>query len=220
MNLADKFVAPGAGTTTYPAFGIPTAFTAESVSFNREFQTGDYVSSFILPFGFDVPAGVTVAELSTVNGSSLVFKPVTKTVANKPYIVKTNDANFINSLTNVEVMPTVGESLTTTVDGVNHVGSYTSQEVSNVYGYANGKFVKVNSGTVNPFRTYITYNGIAAAPMAFNVEFAGEVTGINNAEVITNNNNKVYNLQGIHMNNNLNTLPKGVYVVGGKKIIK
>ena len=56
--------------------------------------------------------------------------------------------------------------------------------------------------------------------MSFNVEFAGEVTGINNAEVITNNNNKVYNLQGIHMNNNLNTLPKGVYVVGGKKIIK
>ena len=201
-------------------FGIPTAFTAESVSYDREFQTGDYVSSFILPFGFDVPAGVTVAELSTVNGSSLVFKPVTKTVANKPYIVKTNDANFINSLTNVEVKPTVGESLTTTVDGVNHVGSYTSQEVSNVYGYANGKFVKVNSGTVNPFRTYITYNGTAAAPMSFNVEFAGEVTGINNAEVITNNNNKVYNLQGIHMNNNLNTLPKGVYVVGGKKIIK
>ena len=220
MNLADKYVDPEAGTTTYPAFGIPTAFTAESVSFNREFQTGDYVSSFILPFGFDVPAGVTVAELSTVNGSSLVFKPVTKTVANKPYIVKTNDANFINSLTNVEVKPTIGESLTTTVDGVNHVGSYTSQEVSNVYGYANGKFVKVNSGTVNPFRTYITYKGTAAAPMAFNVEFAGEVTGINNAEVITNNNNKVYNLQGIHMNNNLNTLPKGVYVVGGKKIIK
>lgn len=220
MNLADKIVDPEAGTTTYPAFGIPTAFTAESVSYDREFQTGDYVSSFILPFGFDVPAGVTVAELSTVNGSSLVFKPVTKTVANKPYIVKTNDANFINSLTNVEVKPTVGESLTTTVDGVNHVGSYTSQEVANVYGYANGKFVKVNSGTVNPFRTYITYNGTAAAPMSFNVEFAGEVTGINNAEVITNNNNKVYNLQGIHMNNNLNTLPKGVYVVGGKKIIK
>lgn len=49
----------------------------------------------------------------------------------------------------------------------------------------------------------------------------GMATGINNAIVVTNN-NAVYTVSGVKVRNNtvnLNSLPKGVYIVGGKKVI-
>ncbi len=202
-------------------FGIPQGFTANEVSYDRTLTTeGDYVSSFILPFAFDVPEGTTVAELSAVNGNTLVFKPVTRTEANKPYVIITNDENVLSTFSNVTVEATNGADLTTTVDGVKHIGSYTTKEVENVYGYANGKFVKANTGTVNPFRTYIEMPNTASAPKAFNISIEGTTTGINHANATNATATSIYNLQGIRMSNDLNGLSKGVYIVNGKKVIK
>lgn len=202
-------------------FGIPQGFTAENVTYDREFKTdANYVSSFILPFAFDVPEGVTVAELSAVNGSTLVFKPVSRTEANKPYLIQTDDADALYSFTNVTVEATDNADLTTTVDGVKHIGSYTTKELENVYGYANGKFVKANTGTVFPFRTYIEMPNTASAPKAFNISIEGATTGINHATTADNTSKAIYNLQGIRINGDLNGLSKGVYIVNGKKVIK
>lgn len=202
-------------------WGVTKDFTAAAVSYDRVFKTGtDYVQSFVLPFGFTVPAGTTVAELSSVNGDNLVFKPVTETVANKPYLVVTNDADFINKLTNVQVKATTGADLTTTVDGVSHIGSYTAQNVEGVYGYANGKFVKANSGSVKPFRTYVKVTGAqGAAPMAFGVNIEGTVTGINNATTAATAKEAIYNLQGVRVSGDLKHLTKGVYIVNGQKVV-
>lgn len=204
-------------------FSLDNNFTAQSVNYTRAFNTTNgYVSSFVLPFGFTVPQGVTVAQLSKVKGNYLVFDAVTKTEANKPYVVITNNANFINSLTNVSVMATTNADLTTSVTGASHVGSYVTKQVQNVYGYADGQFVKVNSGTVNPFRTYITLNSLGSAPKAFNISInnGGTTTGINTLVDAAKAAGTVYNLQGIRMNGSLSTLPKGVYVVNGKRIVK
>ena len=202
-------------------FGIPQTFTANEVAYDRTLTTeGDYVSSFILPFAFDVPEGTTVAELSAVNGNTLVFKPVTRTEANKPYIIITNDENVLSTFSNVTVEATNGADLTTTVDGVKHIGSYTTKKVENVYGYADGKFVKANTGTVNPFRTYIEMPNTASAPKAFNISIEGTTTGINHANATNATATSIYNLQGIRMSNDLNGLSKGVYIVNGKKVIK
>lgn len=203
------------------AFGIPQGFTAENVTYDREFKTdANYVSSFILPFAFDVPEGVTVAELSAVNGTTLVFKPVNRTEANKPYLIQTDNADVLYSFTNVTVEATDNADLTTTVDGVKHIGSYTTKELENVYGYANGKFVKANTGTVFPFRTYIEMPNTASAPKAFNINIEGTTTGINQATTADSASKAIYNLQGIRMSGDLNGLSKGVYIVNGKKIIK
>lgn len=202
------------------AFNIPTDFTAATVSYDRVFKTdANYVQSFVLPFGFTVPAGTTVAELSSVNGDNLVFKPVTETVANKPYLVVTTDKDFINKLTNVQVKATTGADLTTTVNGVSHIGSYTAQNVEGVYGYANGKFVKANTGSVKPFRTYIKVAGTQAAPMAFGVNIEGTVTGINNATTAATAKEAIYNLQGVRVSGDLKHLTKGVYIVNGQKVV-
>lgn len=201
-------------------WGVTKDFTAAAVSYDREFNTeANYVQSFVLPFGFTVPAGTTVAELSSVNGDNLVFKPVTETVANKPYLVVTTDGEFINNLTNVQVKATTGADLTTTVDGVSHIGSYTAQNVANVYGYANGKFVKANTGSVKPFRTYVKVTGAQAAPMAFGVNIEGTVTGINNATAAATAKEAIYNLQGVRVSGDLKHLTKGVYIVNGQKVV-
>lgn len=201
-------------------WGVTKDFTAAAVSYDRVFKTGTYVQSFVLPFGFTVPTGTTVAELSSVNGDNLVFKPVTETVANKPYLVVTTDADFINKLENVQVKATTGADLTTTVDGVSHIGSYTAQNVANVYGYANGKFVKANTGSVKPFRTYIKVaEGTQAAPMAFGVNIEGTVTGINNATTAATAKEAIYNLQGVRVSGDLKHLTKGVYIVNGQKVV-
>lgn len=201
-------------------WGVTKDFTAAAVSYDRVFKTGtDYVQSFVLPFGFTVPAGTTVAELSSVNGDNLVFKPVTETVANKPYLVVTTDGEFINKLTNVQVKATTGADLTTTVEGVSHIGSYTAQSVEGVYGYTNGKFVKANTGSVKPFRTYVKVAGQQAAPMAFGVNIEGTVTGINNATTAATAKEAIYNLQGVRVSGDLKHLTKGVYIVNGQKVV-
>lgn len=200
-------------------WGVTKDFTAAAVSYDRVFKTDNYVQSFVLPFGFTVPAGTTVAELSSVNGDNLVFKPVAETVANKPYLVVTNDGEFINKLTNVQVKATTGADLTTTVSGVSHIGSYTAQNVANVYGYANGKFVKANTGSVKPFRTYVKVAGTQAAPMAFGVNIEGTVTGINNATTAATAKEAIYNLQGVRVSGDLKHLTKGVYIVNGQKVV-
>lgn len=200
-------------------WGVTKDFTAAAVSYDRVFKTDNYVQSFVLPFGFTVPTGITVAELSSVNGDNLVFKPVTETVANKPYLVVTNDGEFINMLTNVQVKATTGADLTTTVSGVSHIGSYTAQSVKDVYGYANGKFVKANTGSVKPFRTYVKVAGQQAAPMAFGVNIEGTVTGINNATTAATAKEAIYNLQGVRVSGDLKHLTKGVYIVNGQKVV-
>lgn len=202
-------------------FGSAFDFTAAAVSYDRVFKNdANYVQSFVLPFGFTVPAGTTVAELSSVNGDNLVFKPVVETVANKPYLVVTTDGDFINKLTNVQVKATTGADLTTTVDGVSHIGSYTAQNVANVYGYANGKFVKATNGSVKPFRTYVKVAGSqGAAPMAFGVNIEGTVTGINNATTAATAKEAIYNLQGVRVSGDLKHLTKGVYIVNGQKVV-
>lgn len=202
-------------------WGVTKDFTAAAVSYDRVFKTdGNYVQSFVLPFGFTVPTGTTVAELSSVNGDNLVFKPVAETVANKPYLVVTTDKDFINKLTNVQVKATTGADLTTTVDDVSHIGSYTAQNVENVYGYANGKFVKATTGSVKPFRTYVKVTGSqGAAPMAFGVNIEGTVTGINNATTAATAKEAIYNLQGVRVSGDLKHLTKGVYIVNGQKVV-
>ena len=200
-------------------WGVTKDFTAAAVSYDRVFKTDNYVQSFVLPFGFTVPAGTTVAELSSVNGDNLVFKPVAETVANKPYLVVTTDGEFINKLTNVQVKATTGADLTTTVAGVSHIGSYTAQNVENVYGYANGKFVKANTGSVKPFRTYVKVVDAQAAPMAFGVNIEGTVTGINNATAAATAKEAIYNLQGVRVSGDLKHLTKGVYIVNGQKVV-
>ena len=200
------------------AFKAPKAFTATKVTYDRTLTAGN-LQTFVLPFSFTPGENDLVAALESVEGSVLTFKPIEgATEANKPYLIQTENASALASFDNVTIEPTTGD-LTTTVDGVSHIGSYSELTVTDAYGYADGQFVQAGTGTVKPFRTYITIPaGSAAAPKAFDIHFADTETGI--ATVVTDSKDQnVYNLQGVRVAHSLNGLTKGIYIVNGKKTV-
>lgn len=210
-------------------FNAPTAFTAATVNYDRVFSTEtNYVSSFVLPYSMNVSdVQGEVYEFASVEANTINFKKATTVEANKPYLIVATAANpFKATNVKVEATPAVME----TVNGdYAHVGTYTKQEVASdatttYYGYANGQFVKANTGTLNPFRTMIKATN-TAAPATLSLKLDGEVTGIVgvNSELGKVN---VYNLEGKLVRSQvaaataLQGLAKGVYVINGKKVVK
>lgn len=214
-------------------FNAPEGFEAAKVTFNRKFTAGQ-LSTVVLPFSFETAnVNGTVYKLESVENGVLSFKSVEgKADANVPYLVQTEGDNLFNgTLTNAIVAQTpetVENSIAGT--GVTHVGNFgetmtiTSDGQTSWYGYnKNGSFVKVLSGTVKPFRSAIKSKG--AAPSSFALKLDGTVTGIVNLE---NPNAKVdvYTVSGVCVRKNvpaasaLNGLSRGVYIVGGQKVVK
>lgn len=215
-------------------FNAPEGFEADNVTFNRKFTTGN-LSTVVLPFSFDATdVNGTVYKLESVENGVLSFKSVEGTAdANVPYLVKTEGDNLFNNgtLTNATVAQTP-ETVENRIagTGVTHVGNFgetmeiTSDDQTSWYGYnTKGSFVKVLSGTVKPFRSAIESTG--AAPSSFALKLDGTVTGILNLE---NPNAKVdvYTVSGVCVRKNvpaasaLNGLSRGVYIVGGQKVVK
>lgn len=194
-------------------FFAPKAFTAKEVSFDRDFAT-DMVSTFVMPFTFDVPESMTVSKLTKVEGTSLTFSPVTTAEAGVPYLIETTTARPFDALTDIEVPATTTTDVT--VGGVTHHGAFAKENVTSgttaYYGWnENGEFVKATTGTLLPFRTYLTTEAALAAP-AFKV-IMDETTGID-AITTTEADGAIYDLSGRRVEKAV----KGIYIQNGKKI--
>ena len=198
------------------AFSVSKEFTATNVTYNRTLTAGQ-TATFILPFAFTPDENDVVAELSEVSGSTLVFKPVTQTVANKPYVILTNNADALKQFTNVTVKPAAEGDMKTTVAGYTHIGTYEILTGLTGYGYSGGNFVHTTSGTLKPFRTFVTAPS-GESLKTLQIDIADDLTGIDEVET-EQKDSAVYDLQGIRVSSNLRGLAKGVYVVNGKKVI-
>ena len=219
------------------AFHAPKAFTAKQVSYDRVFNTTEgYVSSFVLPFAMkanDVDG--KVYKFYAVNGDNVNKTEVTGQLdANTPYLIMANSANpFSTALANgngvqIEATPEKRKVTASNAPGFAHIGSYnttevTSDNITTYYGYTDGKFVKANKGTLNPFRTLIKATGTTATQ--FSLKLDGEVTGIIGVNTELGKVD-VYNLEGklvrsqVEAATALQGLEKGVYVINGKKVMK
>lgn len=219
------------------SFNAPEGFTANHITYKRATAAStdekDEVYTFVLPFTFTADkVNGTVYELTGVNGGVLDFASVegsTELKANRPYLVVSKGTELLNNEgLSGEVLAT--DNLTNEViGGVAMVGAYEATEVqsdgsASWYGYnAKGEFVKAKTGTINPFRAAIKSTGIA--PSSYALKLDGTVTGILNLE---NPNAKVdvYTLSGVCVRKNvpaasaLNGLSRGVYIVGGQKVVK
>ena len=197
------------------AFSAPKDFTATSVTYDRTLTAGE-VSTFVLPFAFTPDANTTVAELASVNGTSLVFKPIStsETVANKPYVVKSTNADALKTFSNVNVKATTGATLTTEVYGYKHIGSYETLTGLTGYGYAGGEFVYTTRGTLNPYRTYITAPAGSEAE-AFSLVIDNSTTGLDSVSNAAEGANDCYDLSG----RRVARPSKGLYILNGKKVI-
>lgn len=217
------------------AFHAPKAFTATTVSYNRAFNTTKgYVSSFVLPFAMDkADVDGKVYKFNAVNGDNVNFTEVTGQLeANVPYLIVANSANpFSTALANgvqIAATPEKMEVTASNAPGFAHIGSYNTTKVTSTaeatyYGYTGGKFVKANTGTLNPFRTLIKATGTTATQ--FSLKLDGEVTGIIGVNTELGKVD-VYNLEGklvrsqVEAATALQGLEKGVYVINGKKVMK
>ncbi len=232
-GICDNFV-----LTDGQSFNAPTSFTANQITYKRAVAAStdekDEVYTFVLPFTFTADkVNGTVYELSGVNNGVLDFTSLKGSMelkANRPYLVVSNGngTQLLNaSAFSGEVVAT-GDLTNEVYGGVTMVGAYeatpiTSGASESWYGYnANGQFVKANTGTINPFRTAIKSTG---SQSSFALKLDGTVTGIVNLE---NPNAKVdvYTVSGVCVRKNvpaasaLNGLSRGVYIVGGQKVVK
>lgn len=95
-----------------------------------------------------------------------------------------------------------------------------STEGTDLFLKTDGKFYVPAEGkeTMRGFRAFfIVPKNTAGA--ALNLSF-GEATGIDGVAVDAVKSMKIYNVNGQYVGTNLEALPKGLYVVGGKKVLK
>ena len=193
---------------------IKADMQVSSVSYDRNVVAGRMIS-FILPVAIPVESlNGTAYELSAVNGDVLSFAEVSgSTEANKPYIlVPAADGKLLTDLS-VTQLPATPASLSVSVGDVEFFGSYTTQNVSGVFGLSEGKFVGVNSGTLKPYRAAIS---VSSNIKAYNIVLDDSATGISNLDVNFSNSDAIYNLAG----QRLQKIQQGINIINGKKIIK
>lgn len=228
-GVCDNFV-----LTDGQSFNAPEGFTANHITYKRATAAStdekDEVYTFVLPFTFTADkVNGTVYELAGVNDGVLDFTSLEgskELKANRPYLVVSNGTQLLNaSAFSGEVVAT-GDLTNEVYGGVTMVGAYEATPITSDaswYGYnAKGEFVKATSGTINPFRTAIKSTG---SQSSFALKLDGTVTGIVNLE---NPNAKVdvYTISGVCVRKNvpaasaLNGLSRGVYIVGGQKVVK
>lgn len=223
------------------SFNAPTGFTANQITYKRatvaSTEEKDEVYTFVLPFTFTADkVNGTVYDLNGVYDGVLDFNSIEGSMelkANRPYLVVSKGTELLNNEgLSGEISATNDLTHEITGKGVAMVGAYKATTVPSEgnenneswYGYnADGKFVKATTGTINPFRAAIKSTGIA--PSSYALKLDGTVTGILNLE---NPNAKVdvYTISGVCVRKNvpaasaLNGLSRGVYIVGGQKVVK
>ena len=205
---------------------IPQDFTAESVTYDRAFDTGANTLSttFILPFDFDVPtSNMKVAGFATVTNTAgndylLNFNETAHATAHTPYLLQTFDIHPFDRLTNVDVKATPQKTYSLKLDPFTHTGVYadsTLDTAAEVYVYDNLKFTKMTTNVVSPFRTFFT----STKPIGeLKLDVNGVLTGVCGS-VRSDRDGKAasrYDLNGRRTNSSA----KGLQIVDGKKIYK
>ena len=205
---------------------IKTANNAISdVSLTRTLEANIW-NTFCVPFGFKVEnsalAGAKVKEFDKIDGTTMYMKDATYVLPGRPYLVMPAEADIVDPTFSAvaiydEAATKVGN------DTYALTGIYSPKTISedNIYGVkANGAIAKGKKDTtIKGLRAYFIINGNGSgAKINFGDD---ETTGIENIVTPTAiSNQKVYNLNGQYVGNDLKAMPKGIYIVNGKKVIK
>ena len=155
---------------------------------------------------------------------TIYFKDATTMVAGKPYLIKPTESAKELVFKGVKITEYEPNKK---VGGDNYAvygtfGKYTMKtDGTELFLKTDGKFYipAASTATMKGFRAYFyNINGSTAAA-ALNLSF-GDATGINGVAADAEKNVKVYNVNGQYVGTSLEALPKGLYIVGGKKVLK
>ncbi|EGC18802.1 hypothetical protein, partial [Prevotella multiformis] len=204
-------------------------FTATTVTYERNFN-GTQNATLCLPYDLSAQ-GFKAYTLSGGNKNEVHFKETKdKLTAYTPYYITADGTPQLGG-TNIEVKAYTGANLTTSANGYSIKGTVVSMDnataaAANAYILQDdGMFHKVTTdnpgATVPAYHAYIICPPQASGAKQLSVVLNGETTGI--GDVTDDNadmNASVYDLQGRYLGTSFNHLPAGIYVVGGKKVIK
>lgn len=214
-----------AETQTYTdgeALSLTTGLT--NVVYNRTFPAG--WSTVCLPFATTATAfgtDVKAQAFTSADANGLNFTEMTDLEANKPYLVYFPSATETPIYMSAEISSTTPVAVT--YGDFTFCGSYAANmSMSGKYGVADlGDVQKLMLGgehsTLGATRAYFTKSGDQPVQIRLNLD--GNTTAIDEVEQAETT-FTVYTLQGVLVREQattLNGLPKGIYIVNGKKMI-
>lgn len=189
--------------------------------------SANHWNTFAIPFEieYDALENVEIAKFTgKVEGSTMIFEKEQSLIeAGVPYIIKWDikDPTFES----VTLKATKAKTIKSNDGQFNFVAIYEPTALAlnkterylakdgNLY-YPSSADNKAN--LLKGLRAFYRVPATTGAKIAF----FGEATGINSPEILTVPTSlKVYNLKGQHMGNSINNLPKGIYIVNGRKLI-
>lgn len=195
-----------------------------NVTLSRIFPAG--WSTICLPFTTTTAAfgeEVKAQTFASADANGLNFTEVTDLEANKPYLIYFPSETTAPIYFGAEVSSTTPVSVT--FGDFTFCGSYAaSMSMSGKYGVADqGDVQKLMLGgehsTLGATRAYFTKSGDQPAQIRLNLD--GNTTAIDEVEQ-AGTTFTVYTLQGVLVREQattLNGLPKGIYIVNGKKVV-
>lgn len=205
---------------------LPTMGAAGKILLKRTFKAGWNTLCLPIPTvsTSSLGTGVIAYTLSTtVNDGELSFTSISTLTHNQPYLVY-----FPNEVSNIifskKIRPERTPDTKTAGDWT-FTGSYApSISMEGKWGVINDGS-KVRKGgansTLKSTRAYLEYNGTANVN-EMRIIIDGEETSITEIDGMPVGNFDVYNLQGVRVRQNVNSLDglnKGIYIVNGKKYI-
>lgn len=206
--------------------------TAVHFKLKRSFVADDTWYTICLPFNVAKEQLVEVfggkVELRTfdhMKGTVMYFKPVYDLAAGVPYLIKPNK-NLDNLLfENVKIDMAAHPDLQVGADGYFMQGTYQATVLNpdgtNLFLGDNNTFFRPseNDHRMKGTRVYFIIPRKAVGKvLSYDTETI--VDGIVDVEVNSQSNSqKVYNINGVYVGDNLQNLTPGVYIVSGKKVV-
>ena len=204
---------------------IPYAFTATEASLARSFATGWH--SICLPFA-TTPETLSAEQaqaFTAFDGNTLTFEKVTAMEANVPYLIYFAKETENISLQNIDAAVTVPQSVTH--GNVTFTGNYKAgKDMEGLYGVAekDGAQYIMRGGagsTLGSTGAYFTVSGSEVNSLHLRLD--GIETSISGVQTGQDGQAfDIYSLNGIKVRSQAATtdgLPKGIYLINGKKHI-
>lgn len=208
--------------------------TAVHFKLKRSFVADDTWYTICLPFNVaqkqlvEVFGGENV-ELRTFDhmedGTVMYFKPVDDLAAGVPYLIKPNKNLDSLLFENVKIDMAAHPDLQVGADGYFMKGTYQATELNpdgtNLFLGDNNTFFRPseNDHSMKGTRVYFIIPR-KAVDKVLSYDTETIVDGIVDVEVNSQSNSqKVYNINGVYVGDNLRNLTPGVYIVDGKKVV-
>lgn len=207
--------------------------TAVHFKLKRSFVADDTWYTICLPFNVaqkqlvDVFGGenVELRTFDSMKGTVMYFKPVYDLEAGIPYLIKPNKNLDSLLFENVKIDMAAHPDIQVGADGYFMKGTYQATELNpdgtNLFLGENNTFFRPseNDHKMKGTRVYFIIPR-KAVNQVLSYDTETIVDGIVDVEVNSQSNiQKVYNINGVYVGDNLQNLTSGVYIVDGKKVV-